>query len=54
MRLYKRLFLLLILLGILGISIAEAAPISVQHAAQLAATHLQQIRRVRSLSLIHI
>ena len=48
MRLYKRLFLLLILLGVLGISIAEAAPISVQHAAQLAATHLQQIRRVRS------
>ena len=48
MRLYKRLFLLLVLLGILGISIAEAAPISVQHAAQLAATHLQQIRRVRS------
>ena len=49
MRLYKRLFLLLVLLGILGISIiAEAAPISVQHAAQLAATHLQQIRRIRS------
>ena len=48
MRLYKRLFLSLVLLGILGISIAEAAPISVQHAAQLAATHLQQIRRVRS------
>ena len=48
MRLYKRLFLLLILLGVLGIPIAEAAPISVQHAAQLAATHLQQIRRVRS------
>ena len=48
MRLYKRLFLSLVLLGILGISIAEAAPISVQHAAQLAATHLQLIRRVRS------
>ena len=47
MRLYKHLFLLVVLLGILATSIAEAAPISVQHAAQLAATHLLQIRRVR-------
>ena len=47
MRFYKCLFLLLALLRVVGGLVVEAAPISAQDAARLAAEHLQRISRLR-------